>query len=356
VYRVLTINPGSTSTKIGLYDEEAPVFVTTLRHDNTELKQYRRIFEQYAFRRDAVLDAMQQNSIELDTIHAVVGRGGILPPVESGTYVVNPCMLDFLRLPSDREHASNLGAFIAREIADRIGIPAFIVDPVSVDEFEPIARISGMPEVERKSLSHALNLKAAARRAAKDLHKAYQDVNLVVAHMGGGISVAPHKHGRMVDVNQALDGTGPFSPERAGGLGIGDVMRMAFSGQYKYDELFRHLIGQGGLVAHLGTNDARVVEARIAAGDEHARLIYSAMAYQIAKEIGAMSTVLGGSVDAIVLTGGLAYSNMLMDDICSRIRWIAPILIYPGEDELLAMAQGGLRVLHGEEQARDFVL
>ncbi len=356
MYRVLTINPGSTSTKIGLYDEETPVFVTNLCHDASELKQYKRIFEQYGFRRDAVVDALEQNGVGLNTLNAVVGRGGILPPVESGTYVVNDSMFDFLKLPSDREHASNLGAFIAREVADRVDIPAFIVDPVSVDEFEPIARISGMPEVERRSLSHALNLKAAARRAARDLGKPYQDVNLVVAHMGGGISVAPHKHGRMVDVNQALDGTGPFSPERAGGLGIGDVMRMAFSGQYTYDTLFRHLIGQGGLVAHLGTNDARVVEARIAEGDEHARLVYSAMAYQIAKEIGAMSVVLNGNVDAIVLTGGLAHSKMLMDDVTSRTRWIAPVLVYPGEDELLAMAQGALRVLHGEEQAHDFIL
>jgi butyrate kinase len=356
MYRVLTVNPGSTSTKIGLYDEETPVFVTTLRHDSTVLQQFKRIADQYAFRRDTVLEALQAESIALGTLHAVVGRGGILPPLESGTYVVNQCMLDFLRNPSDREHASNLGALIASEIAGQVGIPAFIVDPVSVDEFEPIARVSGMPEIERRSLSHALNLKAAAYRAAKDLNKAYRDANLVVVHMGGGISVAPHKRGRMIDVNQALDGTGPFSPERAGGLPIGDVMRMAFSGQYTYDQMFRHLIGSGGLVAHLGTNDARVVEGRIAAGDEHARLVYSAMAYQIAKEIGAMATVLSGELDAIVLTGGLAYSDMLIDEISSRIRWIAPIMVYPGEDELLAMAQGGLRVLHGDEQARDFVV
>jgi butyrate kinase len=231
MFRVLTVNPGSTSTKIGLYDEEQPVFVTTLRHDNTVLKQFKRIADQYAFRRDTVLEALQGESVALDTLQAVVGRGGILPPLESGTYVVNQCMVDFLRQPSDREHASNLGALIAGEIAGQVGIPAFIVDPVSVDEFEPIARVSGMPEIERRSLSHALNLKAAARRAAKDLNKAYRDTNLVVAHMGGGISVAPHKRGRMIDVNQALDGTGPFSPERAGGLPIGDVMRMAFSGQ-----------------------------------------------------------------------------------------------------------------------------
>jgi len=233
-------------------------------------------------------------------------------------------------------------------------VPAFIVDPVSVDEFEPIARVSGLPEIERKSLSHALNLKAAARRAAQDLGRPYPEVNLVVAHMGGGISVNPHKRGRMVDTNQALDGTGPFSPERAGGLPIGDVMRMSYSGTYTYDQLFRHCVGHGGLVAHLGTNDAREVEKRIAAGDEHARLIFEAMAYQIAKEIGAMSTVLKGEVDAVVLTGGLTYSKMLTDWISERVRWIAPVLIYPGEDELLAMTQGALRVLHGEEAAHDF--
>lgn len=354
MYRVLTINPGSTSTKIGVYEEESPLFITTIHHDREQLRQFPRIAEQYAFRKHTVIDALQTAGIPVRSLHAVVGRGGILPPLESGTYVVDQCMIDYLRAPADREHASNLGALIAREIADEAGIPAYIVDPVSVDEFEPIARISGLPEIERRSLAHALNLKAAARRAAKELGRPYNELNLVVAHLGGGISVSPHRRGRMIDSNQALDGTGPFSPERAGGLPVGDVMRMAFSGKFTYDEMFRHLVGGGGLVAHLGTNDARTVEQRIEAGDQHARLVYSAMAYQIAKEIGAMSAVLFGEVDAIVLTGGLAHSKMLTDDICSRVDWIARMMIFPGEDELLAMAQGGLRVLHLEEPARSF--
>jgi len=354
MYRVLTINPGSTSTKIGVHDEENPIFVQTLHHGAEELRAFNHIADQYALRRDSVLNVLTEAGIDVNSLHAVVGRGGILPPIQSGTYSVNQKMLDYLGTPTERDHASNLGALIAHEIAAKADIPAFIVDPVCVDEFDPVARISGLAEIERRSLSHALNLKAAARRAAKELGKLYTEVDLVVTHMGGGISVNPHRRGRMVDTNQALDGTGPFSPERVGGLPIGDVMRMSFSGDYTYEQLFRKCVGHGGLVSHLGTNDAREVEKRIAEGDEHARLVYEAMAYQISKEIGAMSTVLEGKVDAIVLTGGLAFSRMLTDWICERVKWIAPILIYPGEDELLAMTQGALRVLHEEEEVRGF--
>jgi butyrate kinase len=358
MFRVLNINPGSTSTKVAVYDDESPLFVEILRHSSEELAAYPRIPDQYAFRRDAVLRLLADHGIELESLDAVVGRGGILRPIESGTYRVNEKMLVELRTPKEREHASNLGAIIADEIARRAGVPAFIVDPVCVDEFEPIACVSGLPEIERRSLSHALNLKMAARRAAKDLSRPYSEVNLVVVHMGGGISVAPHKRGRQVDVNQALDGTGPFSPERAGGLPVGDVLRMAYSippydkNHYTYEEMFKKIAGQGGLVAHLGTNDATEVERRIVNGDEHARLIYEAMAYQIAKEIGLMATVLKGEVDAIVLTGGLAYSEMLVGWIRERVAWVAPVMVYPGEDEMLAMAQGVLRVLRGDEEAR----
>jgi butyrate kinase len=237
-------------------------------------------------------------------------------------------------------------------------VPAFIVDPVCVDEFDELARVSGLPEIKRKSLSHALNLKATARRAAEDLGRPYSDLNLVVSHLGGGISVTAHRKGRMVDVNQALDGTGPFAPERSGGLPVGDVVRMCFGVapygglSLTYEEMFRKLAGQGGLVAHLGTNDAVEVEERIASGDEHARLVYEAMAYQIAKEIGAMATVLAGVVDAIVITGALAHSEMLLAWLRQRTEWIARLLVYPGEDEMLALALGGLRVLRGEEEAR----
>jgi butyrate kinase len=297
---------------------------------------------------------LDEQGVRLDSLDAVVGRGGILRPNPSGTYLVSEKMLDELRHPKEREHASNLGAIIADEIAQRAGVPAFIVDPVCVDEFDEIARISGLSEIERRSLSHALNLKVAARRVARELGKRYDEVNLVVAHLGGGISVSAHRRGRMIDVNQALDGTGPFAPERAGGLPVGDVIRLCYSGRYTYEEMSKKIAGRGGLVAHLGTNDARQVERRIEEGDQHARLIYQAMAYQIAKEIGLMATVLKGDVDAIVLTGGLARSDMLVDWIVERVEWIAPAMIYPGEDEMLAMAQGALRVLRGQEEARDY--
>jgi butyrate kinase len=354
MHRVLAINPGSTSTKIAVYEDEAPAFEEVIRHDVAGLARYPRIADQYAFRRDAVLDALNAHGISVESLDGVVGRGGLLRPIESGTYRVNQAMLDDLRAPKEREHASNLGAMIAHEVATVAGAPAYIVDPVCVDEFDEIARISGLPDIERKSLSHALNLKAIARRAARDIGRPYEELDLIVVHLGGGISVTPHRQGRMVDVNQALDGTGPFSPERSGGLPVGDVVRMCYSGQYTYDEMFKRIAGRGGLVAHLGTNDAEEVMRRIEAGDEHARLIFEAMAYQIAKEIGLMSTVLYGGVDAIVITGGLAHSEMLLQWIIPRVEWIAPVMCYSGEDELLALAQGALRVLTGEEAAKEY--
>jgi butyrate kinase len=354
MYRVLTINPGSTSTKVALYEDEHPLFVKTIHHSAEEIAAFPHIADQYAFRRGTVLSLLDEKGIKLDSLDAVVGRGGILRPMPSSTYRVNEKMLDELRHPKEREHASNLGAIIADEVARRAGIPALIVDPVCVDEFDALARISGLPEIERRSLSHALNLKVAARQGARELGKRYNEVNLVVAHLGGGISVTAHRRGRMVDVNQALDGTGPFAPERAGGLPVGDVIRLCYSSEYTYEEMIKKIAGRGGLVAHLGTNDAREVERRIEEGDEHARLIYEAMAYQIAKEIGSMATVLKGDVDAIVLTGGLARSEMLVAWIVERVEWIAPVMVYLGQNEMLAMAQGALRVLRGEEEARDY--
>lgn len=351
---ILAINPGSTSTKIAVFDGREPVFVENIPHSASDLAGFRRIADQYALRREAVVSCLAAHGIQVASLAAVVGRGGMLRPVPAGAFRVNDRMLEELRSHGPREHASNLGAIVAHEIASQAGISAFIVDPVSVDEFEPVARISGLPEIERRSLSHALNLKAMARRAASDLGRPYESLDLIVVHMGGGISVSPHRHGRMIDVNQALDGTGPFAPERAGGLPVGDVMRLCFSGRRTYDELFRRIAGRGGLVAHLGTNDARVVEARIAAGDERARLVYQAMAYQVAKEIGAMATVLHGHVDAVVLTGGLANSEMLCNWVRERVAWIAPIIIYPGQDEMKAMVEGVLRVLDGHEPVREY--
>jgi butyrate kinase len=359
MHRVLVINPGSTSTKVAVYEDEQPLFVETLSHSSQQLSAFSHVLDQYDFRLKAVLELLQGKDVPLTSLSAVVGRGGILKPIPSGTYVVGENMMAELGHPDkEREHASNLGALLAHEIANRVGVPAFIVDPVCVDEFDDLARVSGLPEIERKSLSHALNLKAVARRAASDLGKPYNAVNLVVVHLGGGISVTAHRQGRMVDVNQALDGTGPFAPERAGGLPVGDVVRMCYGASpyeglaLTYEQMFRKLAGEGGLVAHLGTNSAVEVERRIEAGDTHARLIYEAMAYQIAKEIGAMATVLKGKVEAIVITGGVARSKVLLDWIEERVSWIAPLLLYPGEDEMLALAEGALSVLRGEEEAR----
>ena len=360
MYRVLAINPGSTSTKVAVYEDESPLLLQTLRHQAAELAPFGHIADKYAFRRDTVLRLLDEQGIAVDTLSAVVGRGGVLRSIPSGTYRVNELMLDEMRHPVGREHASNLGSIIAHEIAGQVGVPSFIVDPVSVDEFDPVARISGWPEVERRSLSHALNLKATARRTARDLGKPYESLNLVGVHLGGGITVSAHRQGRMVDVNQALDGTGPFSPERAGGLPVGDVVRMCYGvppyagWDLSYDEMFKRIAGRGGLVAHLGTNDATEVERRIQAGDEHARLVFEAMAYQIAKEIGLMATVLFGEVDAIYITGGLAHSQRLVDWIVERTSWIAPVWVYPGEDEMLALVQGALRVLNGQESALEY--
>lgn len=361
MYRLLVINPGSTSTKVAVYQDEQPLFIETLRHSSQEIGAYPHILDQYEFRLQMVLDLLAARQIRPDSLDAVVGRGGLLRPIPSGTYAVNEKMVfELLDRNKEREHASSLGAVLAHEIATRVGISAYIVDPVCVDEFDDLARISGLPEIERKSLSHALNIKAVARRAAHQLGQRYADLSLLIAHLGGGISVTAHRSGRMVDVNQALDGGGPFAPERSGGLPVGDVVRMCYGVapydgyELTYDQMFRKLAGEGGLVAHLGTNNAIEVEKRIRAGDERARLIYQAMAYQIAKEIGAMAAVLNGEVDAIVITGGVAHSEMLLDWIRERVAWIAPLIVYPGEDELLAMVQGALRVLRGEEEAKTY--
>ncbi len=353
-YCILVINPGSTSTKVALFEGETPLFQETIRHDAADLAPFAHIADQYAFRRDSVLRWMEEHKIALDDLDAVVGRGGLFGPLESGTYRVNQAMLEEMRTPGPREHASNLGVLITQEIADRAGVPAFTVDPVSVDEFDDIARISGLAEIERRSLSHALNIKAVGRRAAADMGRAYSDLNLIIAHLGGGISVTAHRQGRMVDVNNALD-AGPFSSERCGTLPLTDLIELCYSGRFTKEELKRYLIGRGGLVSHLGTNSAIEVEKRIAAGESYTLLVAQAMAYQIAKEIGAMATVLKGRVDVIVLTGGMAHWKDLVEWIRQRVEFIAPVRVYPGEDEMLALAQGALRVLWGLEEAREYL-
>ncbi len=352
VFRILAINPGSTSTKIAIYDNEKEVFETTLRHSNEEIDQYEKISDQYDFRKQVILTALSDNGINLTKLSAVVGRGGLLKPIKGGTYAVNDQMLVDLKAAQMGEHASNLGGMIAIEIAQQLNIPAFIVDPVVVDELEPVARISGMPEIERISIFHALNQKAVARRYAHENNKPYESLNLIVAHLGGGISVGAHEKGRVVDVNNALDGEGPFSPERTGGLPVGDLAKLCFSGKYTHADIKKMIKGKGGLVAYLGTNDGRDVVKMIEAGDEKAKLIFEAMAYQVAKEIGSCAAVLKGHVDAIILTGGLAYGAMLTQWIKDRVSFISDVIIYPGEDEMSALAQGGLRVLRNEEKAQ----
>ena len=352
-FRILVINPGSTSTKVAVFDDETPLFVSSLCHPAGELARFARVSDQYGMRRDAVLSFLEEKGIPLASLSAVVGRGGILRPLASGTYLVNERMLGDLRRPDNLDHASNLGAQIAAELAAAAGAPAFIVDPVAVDELDDVARITGLPEISRSSLSHALNIKATARRAAADLGARYEELNLIVAHLGGGISVTAHRRGRMVDVNNAAD-AGPFAPERTGTLPLNPFIDLCFSGRYSADQLKRLVLGGGGLVAHFGTNSTQEIERLIANGNERARLVYEAMAYNIAKEIGAMATVLKGTVDAIVLTGGVARSEMLVGWVRERVEFIARVVVYPGEDEMLALAQGALRVLSGEEEAKEY--
>lgn len=353
-YRILIINPGSTSTKIGIFDNEVSIFEKTIRHDAEIINSFHNIIDQYEFRKNTILETLDNEGINISKLSAVCGRGGLLRPIEGGTYTVNELMLRDLRTGFSGQHASNLGGIIAYEIASGLNIPSFIVDPVVVDELDPIARISGCSLIERKSIFHALNQKAVSRRVAKELGKKYDDLDLIITHMGGGITVGVHKKGKVVDVNNGLHGDGPFSPERAGTVPAGDLVSLCFSGEYFREEIMKMLVGQGGLVGYLGTNSAMEVERRIAAGDQKAKFIYDAMAYQVAKEIGSASTVLCGNVDAIILTGGLAYAKELVKSITDRINWIADVIVHPGENELQALAEGALRVLRGEEAVKEY--
>lgn len=354
-YKLLIINPGSTSTKIGVYEDENPIIVETLRHSSEEISKFNSIYEQFEFRKETILGILKEKEFDISSLNAVIGRGGLLKPIEGGTYEVNEVMLQDLKVGILGQHASNLGGIIANEIAKGLNIPAFIVDPVVVDELEEVARISGIPEIQRISIFHALNQKAVAKRYANDTGKKYEEVNAIVAHLGGGISVGAHKNGRVIDVNNALDGEGPFSPERSGGLPVGDLIKLCYSGKYTYEEVKKMINGKGGFVAHYNTNDARVVAQAMREGDKKAELLLKAMAYQVAKEIGKCAAVLCGKVDAIILTGGIAYGKEIVELITERVAFIAPVIVYPGEDELLALAQGGLRVLNGQEQAKTYV-
>jgi butyrate kinase len=352
---ILAINPGSTSTKFSLFEEEKLVFEKTLRHSSDELKKFEKITDQFHFRRNLIMNELSERKVDLERIAAVVGRGGLVKPIESGVYKVNQRMKDDLADGVSGQHASNLGGLIADDIASSLCCAsAYIVDPVVVDELQSIARISGHPEIERKSIFHALNQKAVARIYAASIGMKYENLNLVVAHMGGGISVGAHKNGRVIDVNNALNGDGPFSPERSGGLPSRQLVDLCFSGRFSYADLKEMITGKGGMVAYLGTNSFIEVCKMAEEGDKKAILIRKAASYQIGKEIGAMAAVLNGKVDAIILTGGMAYQDTNINDIRSMVSFIANVVVYPGEDELKALAFNGLLALDGKIEIKDY--
>ena len=350
----LIINPGSTSTKIGVFEDETLLFEETLRHSTEEIAQYATIVDQKDFRKEIITNLLKEKDFDINSLNMVVGRGGMLKPIPGGTYAVTDDLLEDLKIGKQGQHASNLGGILAREIGDSIGVPSFIVDPVVVDELCDIARYSGVPELPRTSVFHALNQKAVAKRYAKETGKAYDTLNLIVVHMGGGVSVGAHENGRIIDVFNALDGDGAFSPERAGGAPVGALIKMCFSGQYTEKEVYKKFVGNGGFNAYLGTNDMRDVEKMVNDGDAKAKEIRDAFIFQVSKDIGSMACVLNGKVDQIVVTGGIAYDKGVVAGLKERCEWIAPFTVYPGEDELLALVQGGLRVVNGEEEAMKY--
>ncbi|MBF2413130.1 butyrate kinase [Listeria welshimeri] len=351
-FDVLTINPGSTSTKLAVYQGDKVLFEETVRHTMQEFADFNNVQEQFDFRWQVLRRVIDAFGYDVNNLDAVVGRGGLLRPVAGGTYMVTEKMLADLKTNKYGEHASNLGAMLAKKLADTLDIPSFIVDPVVVDEMQPIARFSGNELIARKSIFHALNHKAAGRKIAKKLGSGYEKLNFVIAHLGGGISVAAHRQGKAVDVNNALDGDGPFSPERSGSLPMNDFLEACFSGKWNKRELHDLIIGRGGMISYLGTNSMLEVEAKVKAGDEKAIQAFDAMAYQVSKEIGACSTVLHGKIDAIILTGGLARSDLFTSKIIEQTNWIASVIIEPGEDELEALNSGVQRVLAGLEKEK----
>jgi len=353
---ILAINPGSTSTKFSLFEEDRLIFEKTLRHTPEELKNFEKITDQFQFRKNLIMHELSERKTDILRIAAVVGRGGLVKPIESGIYKVNQRMKDDLTAGFSGQHASNLGGLIADEIASSLCCAtAYIVDPVVVDELQAIARISGHPEIVRKSIFHALNQKAVARIYAASTGRKYEDLSLIIAHMGGGVSVGAHKNGKVIDVNNALNGDGPFSPERSGGLPSGQLADLCFSGKYSQDDIKSMITGKGGMIAYLGTNNFIEVCNRADAGEEKALLVRRAAAYQVGKEIGAMAAVLKGKVDAVILTGGMAYQDNYISEIRSMVSFIGEVKVYPGEDELKALAFNGLLALDGKIEIKTYI-
>jgi len=355
IIRILAINPGSTSTKIAVFQNEEPVFIKNIKHNAEELRKFDKITDQFQFRKNIIIHELDNADLTEDHVKAVVGRGGLVQPIESGVYMVNEKMKHDLRNSPLGEHASNLGGLIADDIAQSLpDCKAYITNPVVVDELDDIARISGHPRFKRISIFHALNQKAVANEHAKSILKKYEDLNLIVVHLGGGITVGAHRKGRVIDVNQGLDGEGPFSPERSGTLPVGDLVRLCFSGEFTRNEIMKMIKGEGGMVAYLGTNNAYEVEKRVEKGDKEAELIYDAMSYQVSKSIGGMSAVLNGEVDGILITGGIAHDKWFVNRIVERVHRFGPVHIYPGEDEMKALAINVLRVIKGEIQPKRY--
>lgn len=354
-YRILVINPGSTSTKIAVYEDVNCILLKTLSHTSKELSAFKNVTEQFEYRRKAILDELNRDQISIDSLDLVIGRGGLTYPLESGVYEVNEKMVEHCRHGINGMHASNLGAMIAYDIIkQKEGMRALIADPVVTDEMEDIARVSGHPEFTRRSVFHALNQKAVARQHASKIGKSYDEMNLIVVHLGGGISVGAHRMGRVIDVNNALDGEGPFSPERSGTLPVGELIDLCFSGKYSCSQIRKMVVGEGGFVAYLNTNDSREVEHAINNGDKKSLFYLEAMTYQVAKSVGEMATVLKGRVDGILVTGGMAYDRRMMGMLRERIDFISDVFVYPGEDELKALAMNALSVAKGKQKAREY--
>ena len=350
--KILVINPGSTSTKMAVVEDGEPRLIKVIRHTPEELAPYAKITDQFDFRRKMIVSELEKAGIPVK-FDAIVARGGLTKPVSGGVYAVDENMIQ-ATYASEHQHACDLGCVIAREIAKGLDCPCLIADPVVTDELNDYARVCGLPMFQRVSIWHALNQRAIARRYAKENGKRYEDLNLIVAHLGGGISVAAHDHGRAVDVNNALDGEGPFSPERAGSLPARDLVNLCFSGEYTKDEIIKMLSGKGGVNAHLGTTDMIEVENRIKAGDEHAKLIIDAMIYHVAKAIAEKGAVLCGKIDAIIITGGIAYWQYIVDELKKRVEWMAPVHVYPGEDEMSALAANAAATLNGEIEVKKY--